>query len=60
MAKTPSFCSGRDPPFRVAQVDGVSDIVCENGEAGSFGDGDMVLHVGLLARHHSNISALGH
>ena len=45
MAKTSSFCSGGDPPFRVGQVDGVSDIVREKGEAGSFGVGAASMSV---------------
>jgi hypothetical protein len=44
MAETASFCSGGDPPFRIAQVNGVSDIVREQGEASPFGDGDRLRH----------------
>lgn len=44
MPVAPSFCSGTDPPFRIRQVDGSSNIIGEEDEAGPFGDGDVMRH----------------
>lgn len=44
MPETPSFRSGDDSPFRRSQIDGESDIVGEESEAGPFRNCDVVQH----------------
>jgi hypothetical protein len=53
MARASPFRPGNDPSLRLRQVDGVTDIVCKQGKADPFCDGDVLRHLQILLAHDS-------
>ena len=48
MSEVPSFGSCRNPPLRIHQVDGCSDVIGKESKAGSLRNGEALRHGSVI------------